>query len=172
MTLRGILLHKGPVAVSQYGRCCRLGHESVFKLPLLALTLCLVACGNEQPLPAYAAGTDVTAATDEQPSRPSLACTSDAECPSAERCGFQGKSSSRCIVDNHTPSCIPAGGSCGCDGQPVERICDAKTGLLFTSRPACFLGPCPKPCSDSSQCPSSLTCRNGMCGNPLRAGTP
>src|ERR1700686_3708499 len=138
-------------------------HSIMFKLSLLTLTLCLVACGNEQLRTAKVATTDTT---DDQPSQPSLACTADAECPSGQRCGFRGKLISGCIVDSHSAACIPPGGSCGCDGRPVERICDAGTGMVYTSAPACFVGPCPKMCSDTISCPPSLTCQNGLCGKP------
>jgi hypothetical protein len=138
-------------------------HRCFAGAALLTLTLCLVACASKQPQTAKVVTTDTT---EDHPWQPSLACTIDAECPSGQRCGFQGKLISKCIVDSHSAACIPPGGSCGCDGRPVERICDAGTRTVYTSAPACFVGPCPKMCNDKISCPPSLTCQNGQCGKP------
>jgi len=59
---------------------------------------------------------------------PGFACKNDADCPSGERCGFQGNEESLCILPSQRPlaDCVwpPGGGLCGCDGLPVERMCE------------------------------------------------
>lgn len=92
---------------------------------------------------------------------PGFACKSDADCATGERCGFQGNEGSLCIVPRAGACVITPGGSCGCDGLPVERMCDARTGGVYTSRPACGLGTfCPAMCTDEQPCQpdSGLTC--------------
>src|SRR5579871_4107954 len=96
---------------------------------------------------------------------PGFACKDDGECPIGERCGFQGNEGSLCIVPSQRPraDCVwpPGGGPCGCDGLPVERMCDARTGGLYTSRPGCGSGMfCPAMCTNERPCQpdSGLTC--------------
>jgi hypothetical protein len=77
-------------------------------------------------------------------------CTSDAQCPSGQRCGFTSgcESKGRCVVPKHSPFCIDTpGGRCGCDGRPVDLFCGANEDGMneYTSAPANSLEPCPRP---------------------------
>jgi hypothetical protein len=136
------------------------------ELPLFALTLCLVACGDVGSPTDNVARNQLTATTEVKQSQSSLACTSDVECPSGQRCAFRGDKFSKCIVPSETTHCIDPGGRCGCDGRQVEIICELDSSTEYTSAPACFVGRCPMNCNDNIRCPSSLTCQDGLCGKP------
>jgi|SRR5215469_1264967 hypothetical protein len=100
--------------------------------------------------------------------RKALSCTKDSQCLSGERCGFVGGcgSTGRCVVPSGNPSCIDPGGRCGCDGRPVDIFCGIGSRTEFTSAPVNAVGPCPKPCTDNSQCLSGLACQKGWCLKP------
>jgi hypothetical protein len=130
---------------------------------ILALVLCLIAaCGNTQ------GQITETGASTGQGSRTALSCTKDTECPSGQRCGFTSgcKSKGKCVVPSKTNNCIDPGGRCGCDGRPVDIFCEVDSRTEYTSAPTNAVGPCPKPCSEQSQCRSGLVCEKGFCVKP------
>jgi hypothetical protein len=126
--------------------------------------LCLVAiCGYVQ------AQTKKTGASKAQGSQAALSCTRDAECPLDQRCGFTsgGKSRGKCVVPSHDAHCIDPGGRCGCDGRPVDIFCAVGSRMEYTSAPACFVGSCPKTCTEESGCgKTGLVCQKGVCVKP------
>jgi hypothetical protein len=97
-----------------------------------------------------------------------LSCTKDAECPSGQRCGFTSgcKSKGKCIVPTKTGHCIDPGGRCGCDGRPVDIFCEVGSRTEYASAPTNAVGPCPKTCSEQSECGSGLVCWKGFCVKP------
>jgi hypothetical protein len=98
-----------------------------------------------------------------------LSCTKDAGCPSNQRCGFTSgdKSRGKCVVPSHNAHCIDPGGRCGCDGRPVDIFCAVGSPAEYTSAPACFVGPCPRPCTQESECgKTGLVCQKGVCVKP------
>jgi hypothetical protein len=103
------------------------------------------------------------------------ACTKDAQCPSNRRCGFTSgdKSRGKCVVPSHDAHCIDPGGRCGCDGRPVDIFCVVGSRTEYTSAPACFVGPCPRTCTQESGCgKTGLACQNGVCVKPAGEKSP
>jgi len=130
---------------------------------ILVLVLCLIAaCGNTQSQNAK------TGTAKTQGSQAALSCTKDAECPSGQRCGFTSgcKSKGKCIVPSKTGHCIDPGGRCGCDGRPVDIFCEVGSRTEYASAPTNAVGPCPKTCSEQSECGSALVCQKGFCVKP------
>jgi len=77
-------------------------------------------------------------------------CTTDAQCPSGQRCGFTAgcESKGKCVFPEHSQACSDTpSGRCGCDGRPVDIFCGATEGNMneYTSAPANSLGPCARP---------------------------
>jgi len=131
--------------------------------PILALVLCLIAaCGSTQSQNAE------TGTAKTQGSQAALKCTKDAECLSGQRCGFTSgcKSKGKCIVRSKTGHCIDPGGRCGCDGRPVDMFCEVGSRTEYASAPTNAVGPCPKTCSEQSECGSALVCQKGFCVKP------
>jgi hypothetical protein len=130
---------------------------------ILALCLCILAgCVNIQAQ-SITANTPTTHSTQK-----ALNCTKDSQCPSGQRCGFVGgcKSKGKCVVPSGNSSCIDPGGRCGCDGRPVDIFCAIGSHTEFTSAPVNAVGPCPKSCTDNSECISGLLCKKGLCLKP------
>ena len=102
-------------------------------------------------------------------SQAASSCARDAECPSGQRCGFTsgGKSKGKCVVPSHDAHCIDPGGRCVCDGRPVDIFCAVDSRVEYTSAPACFVGPCPRTCTEESRCgKTGLVCQKGVCVKP------
>jgi hypothetical protein len=97
-------------------------------------------------------------------------CKTDSECPSSQRCGFTGvtgcEGSGTCVVPVAGAACIDPGGRCGCNGQPVDLFCAAGSSTEFSSAPVGSVGPCPRPCTEDTGCPSHLVCRKDICVEP------
>ena len=125
--------------------------------------LCLIAIFGD-----IQAQTTKTGTSKAQGSRPALSCSRDAECPSGQRCGFTGgKTRGKCVVPSQDGHCIDPGGRCGCDGRPVDIFCAVGSRMEYTSAPACFVGPCPKTCTEESECgKTGLVCQKGICVKP------
>lgn len=108
----------------------------------VALVLSLVvACCNT------AAQATRTPTSKTQSSHTAVSCTKDSQCPSGQRCGFTGgcESKGKCIVPSKTNHCIDPGGRCGCDGRPVDIVCEVGSRTAYTSAPVNAVGPCPRP---------------------------
>ena len=135
----------------------------------------LVACskGSTHVPPTTNVGT--TRSDDTSLSRGAASCKSDSECPSSQRCGFTGvtgcEGSGTCVVAAAGAACLDPGGRCGCDGQPVDLFCAAGSSAEFSSAPIGSVGPCPRPCTEDSGCPSHLVCRKDICVEPQSAIT-
>jgi hypothetical protein len=102
-------------------------------------------------------------------SQTALICTKDAECPSGQRCGFtSGRDrKGKCMIPSHDGHCLDPGGRCGCDGRPVDIFCAVGSRMEYTSAPACFVGPCPKTCTEELGCgKTGLVCQKGICVKP------
>jgi len=131
---------------------------------VFAFVLFLIAgCGNAQ------AQTTKTGISKAEGLQGALSCSKDAECPSNQRCGFRsgGKSRGKCVVPSHDAHCIDPGGRCGCDGRPVDIFCAVGSRTEYTSAPACFVGPCPRTCTQKSECgKTGLVCQKGVCVKP------
>jgi len=97
-----------------------------------------------------------------------VVCKKDSECPSGQRCGFSApKSKGKCVVPSHDARCIDPGGRCGCDGGVVDIFCAVGSRTEYTSAPACFIGGCPKTCTEEADCgKTGLVCRKGVCVKP------
>ena len=98
-----------------------------------------------------------------------LSCTTDTQCPSGQRCGFtSGRSrKGKCVVPSRDGHCLDPGGRCGCDGRPVDIFCAVGSRMEYTSAPACFVGPCPRTCTEESGCgQTDLVCQKGVCVKP------
>src|SRR5579872_5022344 len=80
-------------------------------------------------------------------------------------CGFSGsKSKGKCVVPSHDAHCIDPGGRCGCDGGVVDIFCAVGSQMEYTSAPSCFIGACPKTCTEEADCgKTGLVCRRGVC---------
>jgi|SRR5580704_6096615 hypothetical protein len=129
----------------------------------MALYLCLLAeCLNVQ------AQSTTAISSKNRSTRKALSCTNDSQCQSGERCGFVGGcgSKGKCIVPRTNNSCADPGGRCGCDGRPVDIFCGVGSQTEFTSAPTNAVGPCPKSCTDNSECISGLVCQKGWCLKP------
>ena len=109
-----------------------------------------------------------TGVSKTQGSQGASSCTKDAECPSNQRCGFTGaKTRGKCVVPSPNGHCIDPGGRCGCDGRPVDIFCAVGSRREYTSASACFVGPCPRSCTQKSECgETGLVCREGVCVKP------
>jgi len=97
-----------------------------------------------------------------------VVCKKDSECPSGQRCGFSGsKGKGKCVVPSHDAHCIDPGGRCGCDGGVVDIFCAVGSRTEYTSAPACFIGGCPRTCTEEADCgKTGLVCRKGVCVKP------
>jgi hypothetical protein len=130
----------------------------------LPLVLWLVGfCGSTQ------AQTTQTGTSKTQGSHAALRCTKDAECSSGQRCGFSSgrDRKGKCVVPSHDGHCLDPGGRCGCDGRQVEIFCAVGSRMEYTSTPACFVGPCPRTCSEELGCgQTGLVCQKGICVKP------
>jgi len=128
----------------------------------LPLVLWLVGlCGSTQ-------GQTTQGTSRTQGSQAVLSCTKDAECPSGQRCGFtSGRDrKGKCVVPSHDCLLDP-GGRCGCDGRPVDIFCAVGSRREYTSAPACFVGPCPRTCTEELGCgKTGLVCQKGICVKP------
>jgi hypothetical protein len=133
-------------------------------LPLaqgVALVLSLIAASGNTHAQATERSSSKT-----HTSHTAVSCTKDSQCPAGQRCGFSGggcESKGKCIVPSETSNCIDPGGRCGCDGRPVDIFCEVGSRTLYTSAPVNAVGPCPRPCTDESQCPPGLVCQKGVC---------
>jgi hypothetical protein len=131
---------------------------------IVALLLSLVAAsGNTE------AQVTKTSNPKTQNSHVAVSCTKNSQCPSGQRCGFSGGGCERkgkCILPSKTTHCIDPGGRCGCDGRPVDIFCEVGSRTLYTSAPVNAVGPCPKRCTEGSECPSGLVCQKGFCAMP------
>jgi hypothetical protein len=115
------------------------------------------------------AQTTKTGTSKAEGSQEALSCTRDTQCPSGQRCGFTSarKSGGKCVLPNHDAHCFNPGGRCGCDGRPVDIFCAAGSRTEYTSAPACFVGPCPRTCTEESDCgKTGLVCQKGVCVKP------
>jgi len=128
-----------------------------------ALVLFLIAeCGNAQ-------AQTKTGIPKGEGLQGALSCAKDAECPSNQRCGFTsgGKSKGKCVVPRHDAHCIDPGGRCGCHGLPVDIFCAVSSRTEYTSAPACFVGPCPRDCTQNADCgKTGLVGQKGVCVKP------
>jgi hypothetical protein len=71
------------------------------------------------------------------------------------------------VVPSHDAHCIDPGGRCGCDGDVVDIFCAVGSRTEYTSAPACFIGGCPKTCTEEADCgKTGLVCRKGVCIKP------
>lgn len=135
-------------------------------LPLVhgvALVLSVVlACGNT------AAQATRTRTSKTKSSHSTVSCTRDSQCPSGQRCGFTGgcEIKGKCIVPSKTAHCIDPGGRCGCDGRPVDILCEVGSRTAYTSAPVNAVGPCPRPCTEDLGCAPGLLCQKGFCAKP------
>ena len=95
-------------------------------------------------------------------------CKKDSECPSGQRCGFNGSSSKgKCVAPSHDGHCFDPAGRCGCDGRPVDVFCAVDSRREYTSAPTCFIGACPRTCIEQSDCgKTGLVCRKSVCVKP------
>ena len=127
--------------------------------------LCLlVACGRGSTVGSPTSGTEED---NIRRSHDGTSCKSNSECPSGRRCGFTGaEESGRCVVETSGSCLIDPAGRCGCDGQRVDLFCGKGSTTPFVSARVCFVGPCPIPCSDGSECPPRLVCQSGFCRLP------
>lgn len=134
-------------------------------LPLaqcVALVLWILSSGNME------AQSTRTGSSKSQTSPAVLSCTTEAQCPSGQRCGFTGRNrKGKCVVPSHDGHCLDPGGRCGCDGRPVDIFCAVGSRMEYTSAPACFVGPCPITCTEESGCgKTDLVCQKGVCVKP------
>ena len=134
-------------------------------LPVVfAFVLFFIASHGNVQAQATKAGTSTL-----QGSQAVSSCTSDAECPSGQRCGYTSgsKSKGKCVVPSHDAHCIDPGGRCGCDGRQVDIFCAVDSQVEYTSAPACFVGACPRTCTKESGCgKTGLVCQKGVCVKP------
>ena len=122
----------------------------------------VVTSGNTQPQ-------NTKTGTSKTPGSQVVTCAKDAQCPSGQRCGFTSGygSQGKCVVPSAKSSCFDPGGRCGCDGHKVEIFCAVGSRMEYTSAPACFVGPCPRPCTEERGCGGSgLICQKGFCVKP------
>ena len=130
---------------------------------LLSVLWLVGLCGSAQ------AQTTQSGTSKTRGSQAALSCTKDAECPSGQRCGFtSGRDrKSKCVVPSQDGHCLDPGGRCGCDGRPVDIFCAVGSRIEYTSAPACFLGPCPRTCTEELGCgKTGLVCQKGVCVKP------